>query len=120
LLVEALDDAKVGNIAEVMPSGPSSRTITVMKRMKNENRLSIGTSRCFGNTSRKVSASEADMRYVASSRTGRKKKMTGMKREVAPCRSTVERGMACFGFIATGKLGELGRWRRINWRRKAT
>jgi len=92
-----------------MPNAPSCRITTVTNRAKNEIRVSIGTSRCLGNTSRRVSVREADTRNDASNMAGRKNKATGMKTQVAPRRINVERGMAFFGFIATGKLGELGR-----------
>jgi hypothetical protein len=94
--------------------------MTVMKRIKNENRLSIeDTSREFVNTDRGVSASEADTRNVASNRTGKKKRATGMTMRVAPCESKVERGMALSGFTMAGKLGDLGRWRRTSWSKRA-
>jgi hypothetical protein len=100
----------VGNIAKVTPIPPSSNIITVTKRMKNDNRLSIGvTSREFVNTDRGLSTSEADTRNVASIRTGKKKRVIGMTMRVAPCESNVERGMALSGFTAAGKLGQLGR-----------
>jgi hypothetical protein len=84
--------------------------MTVMKRKKNENRLSIGdTSRKFVNTDKGVSTSEADTRNVASNRTGKKKRATGITMRVAPCENNVERGMALSGFTMAGKLGELGR-----------